>query len=102
MKMRWEKLYSGGLGEFHESPEAHRRAMRMKRALWGLMVVALVVGVASASVVWHWQGDARDQIKVGPRRLLDADPVPASAPGEAILSGNVSIGPDRPAGNQGK
>lgn len=50
--MRWEKLYSGGLGEFHESPEVHRRAIRLKRLFWGLILVGL--GIVCALFAWRW------------------------------------------------
>lgn len=55
MNIRWEKLYSGGLGEFYDSERASRRARRARRLRrWSAVVV--VAGVA-ALAVWsakHW------------------------------------------------
>lgn len=55
MNIRWEKLYSGGLGEFYDSERASRRARRARRLRRWSAVVA-VAGVA-ALAVWsakHW------------------------------------------------
>ncbi|CAN0622587.1 conserved protein of unknown function [Burkholderia multivorans] len=58
MEIRWERLYSGGLGEFYESPAASRRAMRRARAARALAIIVCtsVVMLVVAAVVFHWPG----------------------------------------------
>jgi len=58
MEIRWERLYSGGLGEFYESPAASRRAMRRARAMRALVAIAgtSVVMLVVAAVAFHWPG----------------------------------------------
>lgn len=50
MEMRWEKLYSGGLAEFHKSESVASRASRRARAsdaVWlGALLLVLIVGSA--------------------------------------------------------
>ncbi|QEZ43023.1 hypothetical protein D2917_01410 [Cupriavidus oxalaticus] len=50
MEMRWEKLYSGGLAEFHKSDsEACRAARRTSasEAVWlGALLTVLIIGGA--------------------------------------------------------
>ncbi len=58
MEIRWERLYSGGLGEFYASPAASRRAMRRARAVRALAVIVCtsVVMLVVAAVALHWPG----------------------------------------------
>ncbi|MBP0619349.1 hypothetical protein [Cupriavidus consociatus] len=50
MEMRWEKLYSGGLAEFHKSESGACRAARRASALdavWlGALLTVLIIGSA--------------------------------------------------------
>ncbi|WP_152986026.1 hypothetical protein [Burkholderia sp. lig30] len=58
MEIRWERLYSGGLGEYYESPAASRRAMRRAKAMRALAAIACtsVAMLVVAAVVFHWPG----------------------------------------------
>lgn len=50
MEMRWEKLYSSGLGEFHQSDRPIcrpvRRSSRLNRLWVSAMVAMLAIGGA--------------------------------------------------------
>jgi len=56
VEIRWEGLYSGGLGEFYESPAASRRAMRRAKAALAAIVCMSVVMLVVAAVAFHWPG----------------------------------------------
>jgi len=50
MEMRWEKLYSGGLAEFHKSDSEARRSARRAsafEAVWlGMLLMVLIIASA--------------------------------------------------------
>ncbi|WP_029047478.1 hypothetical protein [Cupriavidus sp. amp6] len=50
MEMRWEKLYSGGLAEFHKSDSEVRRSARRAsafEAVWlGMLLMVLIIASA--------------------------------------------------------
>jgi hypothetical protein len=54
MEIRWEKLYSGGLGRFYETSESSRR--RARRAQLGrfgaAMTIAVVAGAVAIALRW--------------------------------------------------
>ncbi|VVE32173.1 hypothetical protein PTE30175_03614 [Pandoraea terrae] len=54
MEIRWEKLYSGGLGRFYDTSEASRRRARRAQLRWfGVgMSVAVVVGACAIALRW--------------------------------------------------
>lgn len=51
MEMRWEKLYSGGLGEFHQSKRAICRSAQRSTRRTGLWVCAMIGMVVIGSVL---------------------------------------------------
>jgi hypothetical protein len=51
MEMRWEKLYSGGLGEFRRAERAICRPARLRSRLNGLWIRVLVTAMVIGAVL---------------------------------------------------
>lgn len=54
MEIRWEKLYSGGLGRFYDTSEASRRRARRAQLMWFGLAMGFAVAFGAMAIAWRW------------------------------------------------
>ncbi|MBN4665486.1 hypothetical protein HUS70_07150 [Pandoraea nosoerga] len=54
MEIRWEKLYSGGLGRFYDTSESSRRRARRAQLAWFGGVISIGVVIGAIAIAWRW------------------------------------------------
>lgn len=54
MEIRWEKLYSGGLGRFYDTSESSRGRARRAQLAWFGVVISIGVAIGAIAIAWRW------------------------------------------------